>query len=569
MVEADRILIDNKAASSARIFVALLPLVALAVVPALDSPFLAAKAGLLLLAGAFAALILASHPAIPALAPDAARPLRFAALACCGVACISLFASRHWAEAWPVLAPIAAAACVFLVLLRSRASAPILLAAISLAAVGVALLALAGRAGFDLPRLLTGTPAPGRMSASATLGNPMFVASFLAASFWSIFGINRLRPAWRYAAPVVIFAGMVATAERTAAVAFVTGAIAYLLASSGNAKFPRRAVQAVAILLAAGILFNAARVGNPRTLDTALRGRIFLWSTALRHITLFGGGPGSFYRVYNQNLLAEAASLPAESLLFVRYEIDAHCIAVQSLAEFGVAGFFALAAIFALWFRAAWKRRGDSAVRCAIAGVAAFLAAGLVDDPLARPEGLVLLAFWLAVPLISAHAAIVTTESRRRALARPWRGAAFASLALALMAAAGSTLFASYAVAAGDAAESRADWSAAQRWDRVALRVDPASRDARFNLVRALCQSEQYAACFAESERALAWVNEAELHLIRLRALEMLGRAADAQQELLDARREFPWSADLQHEEIDNWPQTASTQPIVVELTKE
>jgi hypothetical protein len=600
----------------ARSLVAVLPLVALVVVPALDSPFLAAKTGILLPCGAIAAVFLALRAPIAAdasieavraasaVASDsssAARAIRFlglAAFAYCAAVCISLFATRHWSEAWPVLAPIAAATCIFLALFRMRAriSVAALLASISLAAVSVAILALAGRTGFDLPRLLAGAAAPGRMRAAATLGNPLFVASFLASSFWSIFALDRVRRVWRYAAAVVVLAGMAATAERTVALASVIGAVAYLIASPRAAASRRRTLQLCALLLAAGILFAAASASNPRSLRTALRGRIFLWSTALRHVTLFGAGPGSFYRIYNQNLLAAAPSLPPDSFHFVRYETDADSIAVQSLVETGVVGFLALAAAFAMWFRFAWQRRSAAAVCCAIAGVAAFLAAGLVDDPFARPEGLALLAFWLAVPLFAARdnskssaSASTSRHPERRggsflpssASARTSRLAvegslpalartiAFVALALALATAAGATLFASYAVAAGNAAESRADWTAAERWDRAALRTDPASRDARFNLVRALCESAHYDACFAESDSALAWVNEAELHLIRVRALEMLGRADAAEIELLAARRQFPWSTDLQQEEIEYQTEAPPTPSVVVELNKE
>jgi hypothetical protein len=581
--------------------VAVLPLIALAVVPALDSPFLAARTGILLLCGATAAVFLALRAPIVADASTepvraasgaavdfssltrAPRFLRLAAFACCTVVCVSLLATRHLSEAWPVLAPIAAAACVFLALvrMRSRVSVAALLAAISVAAVCVAILALAGRAGFDLPRLLTGTAAPGRMRAAATLGNPLFVASFLASSFWSVLALDSVRRAWRYAAIGVILSGMAATAERTVAIAFLVGAFVYFISSLRAAVSRGRALQFCAFLLAAGMLFAAASATNPRSLHTAMSGRVFLWSTALRHVTLFGAGPGGFYRVYNQNLLAAASSLPSTAFHFVRYETDAHSIAVQTLAETGIAGLLALAAVFAMWFRFAWQRRADAAVRCAISGVAAFLAAGLVDDPFARPEGLALLAFWLAVPWLCVRPARDGENSSREASRRnpvrslfsstpyPARAIACIALAIALSAAASATLFASYAVAAGNAAESRADWSAAEHWDRAALRADPASRDARFNLVRVLCESAQYDACFAESDGALAWVNEAELHLIRVRALEMLGRAGAAEIELRAARREFPWSADLRQEEIEYQTEAQPTPSVVVELNKE
>ena len=561
-----------KASFVASCLAAVLPLVALAFAPALDSPFLAAKTGVVLLAGALAVMI-AARSEIPAYVcgGDGTRLVRIAGIVWCAVICASLLASRHWAEAWPALAPIAAGAIIFLALLRLRVPARKVLAAIAFAGVYVALLALAGRAGFDLPRFFIGTPAPGRMRAAATLGNPLFVASFLAVAFWSIAGVERLGRVWRYVAMGVVLAGMAATAERTVALAFGMGAVVFI-ASNGGASARRRALYICSLLVVAATLFGAASAGNPRSFGTAFRGRVFLWSTGLRHVTLLGGGPGSFYRVYSENLLAEAPAVSQTSFHFVRYESDAHSIAVQALAETGVAGFIALAAIFALWFRMAWVCRRNIAARCALAGVAAFLAAGMADDPLARPEGLALLAFWMAVPWLraddraAARTEVTAHSAAPRGRARRIMAPACAVLAIALLSAAGATLYASYAVAAGVAAESRGDWAAAERWDRAALRVDPASRDARFNLVRVLCQSERYGACFDESDRALAWVNEAELHLIRVRALEMLGRDEDARRELSDSRAQFPWSWELRQEEIPYEQGPLTTPTVVVEL---
>ena len=53
----------------------------------------------------------------------------------------------------------------------------------------------------------------------------------------------------------------------------------------------------------------------------------------------------------------------------------------------------------------------------------------------------------------------------------------------------------------------------------MAIAIDPAAGDARFDLVRVLCEAGEYESCLSESERALPWVNKAELHLLRVRAL--------------------------------------------------
>jgi hypothetical protein len=81
------------------------------------------------------------------------------------------------------------------------------------------------------------------------------------------------------------------------------------------------------------------------------------------------------------------------------------------------------------------------------------------------------------------------------------------------------------------------------------IAVDPAATDARFDLVRVLCEAGEYESCWRESERALPWVNEAELHLLRVRALEAMGRDSAAANELAAARRTFPWAKDLRTEQ--------------------
>ena len=108
----------------------------------------------------------------------------------------------------------------------------------------------------------------------------------------------------------------------------------------------------------------------------------------------------------------------------------------------------------------------------------------------------------------------------------------------------------SYAIYSGEHAEQLAQWLQAKHWLRVALKVDPAAQDAHFDLVRVLCESGDYGACWAESERALHWVNEAELHLLQVRVLEALGRDESAQQELITARQQFPWSRELRLEQV-------------------
>ena len=244
--------------------------------------------------------------------------------------------------------------------------------------------------------------------------------------------------------------------------------------------------------------------------------------------------------------------MPERSFHFVAYEDQAHNVLVQQIVEAGVAGTLFFLGLIAMWFRLAWKRRGQIEVRVAMAGVAAFLGAGIFDNPLSRPEGLLLLACWMVVPML--HLARKTSKPDERLPTQPIRSQnplrpllAVCSAALAFGAA--INLLSSHAIFAGERAEDLAQWTRAQQQLRMAIAVDPAATDARFDLVRVLCEAGEYESCWHESERALPWVNEAELHLLRVRALEAMGRDSAAANELTAARRTFPWSKDLRTEQ--------------------
>jgi tetratricopeptide (TPR) repeat protein len=542
-----------------------LPAVALVVVPAFASPFLGAKAVSLLFAGAFALFacrVSEARGERSTILPANVLPKYLSKSLCwsAGLWAVAIMAStlhaHNWAECWHVLAPCVAAAFLLIAFIRRRIGAKVMLAAIGVSAVAVAAFAISGHFGYDLPRVFGAVAAPGRMRAASTLGNPLFVASFLSCAVWAVLALP-VRSVWRVTAALVIVGGMAATTERTALFAFAAGAIVFAL--SGRAAFRQRALVLTLLLLLAG-WFAFGHVGNPRSLSVAVQGRIFLWKHALRGTTLLGSGPGSFYRVYNRNLREAAAVIPPSQFHFVNYETDSYNIFAQALVENGWLGLTAMLAFLAAWFRLAWRARRNLGACCALAGVATFLASGVCDDPLSRPEGMILLAAWLALPalvpvegnllpdnLFQDNAAIFKIESSRLLVTKAFPVIA-AAIFLLLLCAAAITAFTNYAVHAGEQAEDRGDWTRAERWDRAALRFDPAQRDARYNLVRVLARSGQYQASLAESEKALDWVNEAELHIIRIRVLPMAGKTQQAQDELTRARKQFPWSQRLQQE---------------------
>ncbi len=540
-----------------------IPGVALAVISVFASPFLGAKTVWLLVVGAMAALaciICSTWSGISRIASEEFLPkfplksFLWSAALWITIVIASTLHAHNWAEAWHVLAPYAAAAFLLIAFIRRRISAEVMVAAIAVSALTVAALAISGHFGYDLPRLFGGVAAPGRMRSASTLGNPLFVASFLSSAIWAVLALP-LRPVWRIAAAMVVLGGMAATSERTALFAFAAGAIVFALSQVG-ATFRQRALVLALLLLIAG-WYASGHDHNPRSLAEAAQGRIFLWKHSLRDVTLLGSGPGSFYRVYNRNLREAAAAIPPSQFHFINYETDSYNIFVQALVENGLFGLTAMLVFFVAWFRIACHARKDVRGRYALAGVAAFLASGVCDDPLSRPEGMVLLAAWLALPallILRDNLFPHNSESFKIKSSRSGITKAFPIIApfifMLLLGAAAITAFTNYAVRASEQAEDRGNWARAEGLDRTVLRLNPAQRDARYNLVRVLAKSGKYQASLSESEKALDWVNEAELHVIRIRVLPMLGRTQQAREELTHAREEFPWSKRLQQESM-------------------
>jgi hypothetical protein len=520
---------------------AVLPCIAIFFLPSFDSAFLGAKTTLLLMIGAVTVFALPDKNSAKIFRE---KLFQWSAIFWIAAFTLSTLIAHNWLECWHVLAIFAAASILFAAIVGQKISVQTLLWAVAISAIVVAVVSISGHFGYDLPRLFLGAASAGRMRTASTLGNPLFVASFLACSVWAVIAIP-IRVIWRVLLAVVVLVGIAATSERTAVFGFAIGAIVFSLTGRNASIRGSRTTILVAIFL---LVATAKYSGNPRSFSTAIEGRTFLWNTALHHVKFLGSGPGSFYRIYNANLREIAPSIPLDKLHFVNYETDAYNMYVQILVEDCFLGLLAVLAFFAAWFRVAWPSRKTLPGQCAIAAVATFLAAGLCEDPLSRPEGIVLLAVWLAMPVLTQDNAVTfAVESSRLRSALP----VFAPvISLLLLLAAGVTAFTNYAVHQAGQAGGRGDWAQAEHWDRAVLRFDPAERDAHYDLVRALAQQGKYEASFTESEKALRWVNEAELHIIRIRILPMLGKTRQAQQELIEARKEFPWSEELQQEAL-------------------
>jgi len=476
---------------------------------------------------------------------------------------IATVIAEQWASAWLPLAELLSVCGIGTALLRRPVKSQVLLSVVAVTSIALAGCIFAGWCGYDLPRLFAGVAAPGRMRMAATEGNPLFVASLLCSAMWSISTCQWLPAVGRYAMQVLVLLALITTGERTALVGVFAGAFVWLLASRSTMR--RLALKSGLLVLAMPLAYVILSMLNPRGLGSAIAGRIFIWQTSLHHWTWFGSGAGSFYGRYTTNLVDLAPAMPPSQFHYVAYENQAHNLVVQQIVEAGPIGALCLAAFFAAWLCFVWRGRKRIGVRAALAGIAALLAASIFDNPLSRPEGLLMFAIWLVTPFLSRADGIAVQESSRQRLQMQrfsralWSPGLTTLCSVVLMAAATAVAISSYATYAGEQAEQRAQWQAAEASLRRAIAFDPAAQDAHFDLVRVLAESGQFDAAWAESGPALRSANEAEMHLLRIRVLDALGRDAAARQELAVSQRQFPWSLDLRLEQVITIPTVSPT----------
>ena len=172
------------------------PAVVLAVCPLLASPFAAAKGGTLLAFGALACWLgrddSVSNSEGGSTGAHFPRILFLLCLAgWIAALLIATLVARGWAVGWRPLAEIGSAVVVAAAMRQLHTRAESLLGAIAVSSLVLSFVVLVGWFGFDLPWLFGGASAPGRMRSAGTLGNPLFVASFLSSAVFGICGWTR------------------------------------------------------------------------------------------------------------------------------------------------------------------------------------------------------------------------------------------------------------------------------------------------------------------------------------------------------------------------------------------
>lgn len=293
----------------------------------------------------------------------------------------------------------------FVLLLTVRPEARRLSWALVFSGSAVAALALAQFFHADPFAALRWVPASNgnsRMLVFATLGNPNFVAAFLAGLLpltvslasesqryqWLLLGLSALQ-----------LTAILATGSR----ASILGLGAALLWMTG---LKARRLTRVFALAALSLVVLAAGISPARNLSTTLAGRSYIWRVSAPHLTehfLLGLGPGGF-----------AASFPAWEVQywsgnpddrdrrFAAVEDHAHNDCLEIFTDYGLAGVLGFLAVLVAFLQSAGQRlRGepDPFSVGASGGVVALVAVALVDFPLTRPTEVFLLWSLMAIGL--------------------------------------------------------------------------------------------------------------------------------------------------------------------------
>ena len=358
---------------------------ALAVAPGLAAPFSSAKTIALGLF-AVAALIVAL---VRRRAPEGSAA---GAGALIWVAAAALGTLRGHAD--PVaLALIAAAATLAIAGGPLELSPERVLVPLAAAGAPVACVVLLQRAGLD-PFAALGwsiVQTGARLRLYGTLGNPDFVAGFLAPALLAALGLAWLTRRRRWLAIAVLQLLALCLLRSFATVlALSAGAAVWLWAR------PRARVLAIAAvgLVALGL----ATSGRP--LVRTVEGRLYVWQVALPHLRerpLFGHGPGASYHRWSSweaQRSAEGRGDPRFSATVTHLDCDLLEVALDE----GLIGLAGLVLLLGAGLAEGLRRaRTDPASLVATSALAAILARALVDFSLQRPAEL-----GLAVALVLA-----------------------------------------------------------------------------------------------------------------------------------------------------------------------
>ena len=515
--------------------VAALPLaLGLAFAPWVDPPFSAPKAALLMVfTGALTALAICSRAQPPA----TARNLWIAWAAWMSVCMVSAAASSLRYMTPPAVVWVAAGGALVWAAAHFIDEHSACLSTIALAG---ALAGLAALAQFTLQIDFFAaaglqSSAAGRMQAYGTIGNPDWVAVFLAACAPAALALMWQRRMLGTPALVVMIAGVAVTGSRAGMLALaIAGTLTIALLSAKHARL------LALVIVAAAVLLVVRTPANPRNLREAMAGRMFVWQTALvKWRPLLGSGPGTFAYLYPLRLGTVVSRADDPRIRFAGNESHALNDGVEAASDTGIFGALALGAVFIAWYSLALRQPRPALIAPAVGGVSAIVAASFVDFPLHRPESWGLLCLWMAAALPKCEAAKPMLRARSVLAAGIFAIGCWFGVAQLM----GAAL-----TGRGRILEWRQEAASAERLYRRALAWDRGEGNAHFGLVRALAKQARYPEAVREADDLVRWVNEPECWLLRSRILRADGKDAEARQTVEAALHLFPYSAALREE---------------------
>lgn len=540
---------------------AMVPVIALVFVPLLGSPFEAPKrAVFVVMVGAVAAFacLYASRRMLE-VEGGARAGIRSLAISLLGLGVVEIMSAVNSPLGYfarPALVHLGAFVgfvwgCAALIGRRERA----VLWSIAGAGVAEAIVALVQASGVDLLGMLGfSTLRAGRMSVYGTLGNPNFVATFCAATVPALFALRRMVPtkvlgATLWVLIAIVGTGVLCTGSRGGILATAVAVVGSVLMLAQSKARVRIAI-AMLVVVVAGTLVPMA-LQNPRTVKDALAGRVFIWRATLAEGrgSLLGSGPNTFayrYPVLTGKMFNQVA---ANERPFAGIEHHAQNDFVEVWSELGLLGLLALGGVGVTWLRVAKPpaliEEGESTAgsRAAVAGIAALMAAALFDFPLHRPEGLTLLAVWMAIPM----AASVSAVSRREHVTYAGVVAGVVIGAIAIWFG-GQPLAGEWQVLRGDEYGLHARYEEQTESYRKAVALDGLNGDARFKLTQSLAMRGTYPEALAASQELMRCVNEPVCWQLRARIYRRMGSYDAALRELHAAATVFPQSQELRDE---------------------
>ncbi|HEY3926993.1 MAG TPA: O-antigen ligase family protein [Candidatus Koribacter sp.] len=502
--------------------------------PTLQSPFLLAKSSLLVAATALLAVPLTFSTRPIARTRWHALLLRLAALFLLLLLISAAFSPQHALAVQPLLFIAAGLLLVPIAAVGLQGRSTWLLRGIAISGVMVAIVAILNRFGFDVfsPFGLQANYVGGRMQIAATLGNPNFVAAYLASSMSAVVYFALRPEAWFWRICLLpMFLALFFAGSHAGLLAF--GVMLFTLAMF----LPRSGMQSI-VIMGFCILVIAFQLRSEqhasRAVSTSLAGRFLIWHVAVHDgLSALGSGPGSFAYIYPARMGRWFHDHPSpKQLAFADPQTHAHNDFVEFFAEAGILGGAAFLVLIALSIFLLLKHGSPYA----LAGFASLLIAAGADFPLHRAETWALLWLWLSFAFLRDDPHITSSGRFPKAalVGVP------AVLCIAIL-----PCLASYEVHEGLAYDAQsADVNAVPHYEQ-AIRYAPADPDANFYLARALANSGRPTAALAQTQIAQHWMDEPELYELRARIQLQLGERGEAVATVQEGLRRFPYSAGL------------------------